>query len=206
MRLRSLGRAAATLAGGTVALTVAASTASAAGPVGAPSNALPAATADCAQPSFSQALQTFKDNNWYTLAPGETDDNFQGDGWTLTGGASLTTATLADGQTGTVLNLPAGAMAVSPTICITSAYPTARAMVRDVTGPPGLAYGVGTSLTAVQASGNIPGNTHWALSPPLNLRPANTTGWQEVHFAFTATGKNTDYQIYNLYLDPRCMG
>ena len=65
-------------------------------------------------------LLSFGDSNWYTLTPGESLDNFDGGGWTLTGGAQIQTTDLADGQTGSVLDLPSGSTAVSPTICVDS--------------------------------------------------------------------------------------
>jgi hypothetical protein len=42
--------------------------------------------------------------------PGRAGTNvFTGTGWTLSGGAKVVSATLADGTTGTVLDLPSGA-------------------------------------------------------------------------------------------------
>src|SRR5690242_16460800 len=58
--------------------------------------------------SFSQPFAASRDSNWYTLAPGQDVDSFNGQGWTLTGGAKIVTDTLADGTTGQVLDLPAG--------------------------------------------------------------------------------------------------
>ena len=80
-------------------------------------------TSACSQPSysFSQPFSTVKDANWYTLAPGENVDSFDGTGWTLSGGAKLVTTTLADGTTGTVPDLPTGATAVSPPMCVSAA-------------------------------------------------------------------------------------
>ena len=84
-----------------------------------------AGTSSCTDPALSQPFLPWGDSNWYALAPGEAPDDFAGTGWTLTGGAQIVTTALQDGRTGSVLNLPVGAKAVSPTICLTSACPTA---------------------------------------------------------------------------------
>ena len=79
------------------------------------------------------------DSNWYTMMPGESPDTFNGSGWTLTVGRNSHDAA-AGGRTGSVLNLPSGAEAVSPTVCVNSDYPTARTMVRDVAGAEGVQF------------------------------------------------------------------
>ena len=85
--------------------------------------ATPVQTSACSEPSyaFSQPFSSVKDSNWYTLAPGQSVNSFDATGWTLSGGAKLVTTTLADGSTGTVLDLPAGATAVTPPMCVSAA-------------------------------------------------------------------------------------
>src|SRR5438874_1204907 len=83
-------------------------------------------TSQCKEPTLTQPFQDAGDNNYYVLAPGQTPGNFEGTGWTLSGGASIKTTTLADGSTGYVLDLPSGSKAVSPSFCVTSLYPTER--------------------------------------------------------------------------------
>src|SRR5579875_1844255 len=83
-------------------------------------------------PVFSQPFQPFGDSNMYTLAPGQSPDNFTGSGWTLSGGATLTSASLADGASGKTLQMTYGSEAVSPILCVQSNYPTARMEVRDL--------------------------------------------------------------------------
>jgi hypothetical protein len=100
----------------------------------------PVDTSICSNPVLSQPFVSAGDFNWYMLMPGETPGNFDGSGWTLSGGAKIVTTTIADGSTASVLDLPSGSRAVSPTICVTSAYPTARAMVRDVVGSEGIFF------------------------------------------------------------------
>src|SRR6202007_2713862 len=97
-------------------------------------------TSECGEGEFSQPFTSFKDNNWYTLVPGQSAEGFNGEGWELSGGASVQTTTLPDGSTGTVLDLPSGSKAVSPRTCVTSWYPTARAYVRNVVGGEGVQF------------------------------------------------------------------
>lgn len=170
----------------------------------------PVKTSACSQPdyAFSQPFTSVKDSSWYTLAPGQSPDSFDGTGWTLTGGAQLVTTTLADGSTGTVLDLPAGATAVSPPMCVSAAYPAARTDVRDLVGPPSIhlfvAYTNTPSWEKPAAAGTIPGNTSWSDSPPLQLHPGGLYGWQQEVFTLTNGVKGTHAQVYDFYVDPRC--
>ena len=175
---------------------------------GGSAQAAPVKTSACSQPSytFSQPFSSFKDANWYTLAPGQSVNSFDGTGWTLSGGAELATTTLADGSTGTVLDLPAGATAVSPPMCVSAAYPKARAQVRDVTGPPSIhvfvQYTNTPSWDKPLSAGTFAGQTQWVNSQPLDLHPGNLYGWQQEVFTLTNPVKNTDAQVYNFYVDP----
>lgn len=169
-----------------------------------------AQTSACSTPSysFSQPYLTSKDSNWYTLAPGQSADNFDGTGWVLSGGARLVTTTLADGTTGTVLELPAGSKAVSPPMCVDSLYPTARLSVRDVLGPPGLqmyaAYTNTPSWTQPTPTNPLPGSSAWSTSPPMQLHPGDLYGWQDAQYTFENNKKGTEAQLYDFYVDPRC--
>ena len=167
----------------------------------------------CTAPSLSQPFLAWGDSNWYALAPGETADNFTGGGWTLTGGAKIVTTTLKDGTTGAVLDLPRGSSATSPTICLTSDFPTARTMVRNVSGSNGGSVGFSVSYAGT-SSQNDPVQTgtfkttgssgvsgDWALSDPANLDPSTTPGWQLMQITLTANGTK-ESQVYNLYNDP----
>jgi hypothetical protein len=174
-------------------------------------------TSSCTEPTLTQPFLAWGDGNWYALAPGETADHFTGAGWTLTGGAKVVTATLEDGTTGSVLDLPRGSAAVSPTICLTSDYPTARAMIRNVSGSNGGSVGfsvsyAGTSTATApiqtgtfKTTGSAGVAGAWALSAPANLDPSTTPGWQLMRITLTATGPK-DFQVYNLYNDPMMRG
>ena len=209
--LFSRGARATGLAGLVAALlgVVAAHPASAATTAAIPMSSTSTDTGACASPSLSQTFLSTKDRNWYTLAPGQSPDGFNGLGWTLTNGAQVVTTQLQNGQTGSVLNLPSGAVAVSPPICVTSDYPTARSLVRNVVGGEGVQFYVSYAGTRTweqpKNTGQLHGQkTNWTTSDPVNLQPDNhTMGWQIVRFAFVAGGRTSDFQIYNFYVDPR---
>jgi hypothetical protein len=167
-------------------------------------------TSWCAMPSFSQPFLSLGDRNWYTLVPGETPGSFDGTGWQLSGGASIITTTLADGSTTSILDMPSGSTAVSPPICVTSDYPRARTMVRDVRGSEGVSFYVGYEGTNTwdtpRNTGQVHGRqTNWSLSDPVNIQPENVPGWQPVRFTLVAGGKRSDFQLYDFYVDPRFM-
>lgn len=169
----------------------------------------PIDTSGCAAAALAQPFLAARDANWYSLAPGQSIDSFSGAGWTLSGGASTVTTTLADGTTGTALDLPSGATAVSPVICLTSQYPVARMQVRDLAGAEGVAFNVeylGTNTANTpKNTGQVHGQgTAWSTSDQVNLQPNNQTGWQEVRLVLTGKGTKSHFQVSNLYIDPRC--
>jgi hypothetical protein len=145
------------------------------------------------------------DSRWYTMTPGEAPDAFAGTGWLLTGGAKITTQTLADGSTGTVLDLPAGSTALSPPMCVDSTYPLARMETRTLGKAPDNSTKFFTERVGSSTlSGGIPvlGTTSWAASPPDNVAGAGA-GAAQVQFKFVAGNKAADLQVYNLWIDPR---
>jgi hypothetical protein len=166
-------------------------------------------TSSCSDPVLSQPFLAWGDQDWYTLAPGESANSFDGTGWTLTGGASIASTTLLDGTTGPVLDLPSGASAVSPSMCVSTDYPTARTLVRNVLGSQGVQFAVAYEGTKTwgdpKTTGEIGGEQDtWTASDPFKLHPqGGVDGWQIVRFTFTAGGKAGDSQLYDFYVDPR---
>jgi hypothetical protein len=168
-------------------------------------------TSMCGGNELSQPFLYANDYNWYTLVPGQQPGSFGGEGWELSGGASVVSTTLADGSEGQVLNLPSGSKAVSPIICVTSQYPTARTLVRDLKGSEGVFFYVsyaGTSTWATpKNTGQVHGNnTSWTLATPVNMQPYNVPGWQPVRITLIPGGKTSLFQLYDLYVDPRMGG
>ena len=169
----------------------------------------PGDTSACSAPTLTQAFLCARDRNWYTLVPGQAPDSFTGAGWTLSGWARIVDAELEDGQTGPVLDLPSGARAVSPAICVTSHDPAARAMVRNVTGGQGVAFYISYAGRRTWAEPRKTGQFHgrhgtWTPSTRINLLPSHrTSGWQIARFVFVGGGKRSDFQVYDFYVDPR---
>lgn len=166
------------------------------------------ATASCAAPALTQPFAAFGDSNSYALLAGESIDSLAGTGWTLAGGAKVVKSTLLDGTTGSVLDIPSGALAISPPLCVTAAYPTARAIVRSVAGSSGISAYVGylSASPTLVATGSIVGTKAWTLSPALRINPSPVTGWQLAWFAFVGTGSGSENQLYDFYVDPRMKG
>ncbi len=160
---------------------------------------------NCSAPTLTQPYLSAGDSNWYTLMGGQATDDFNGGGWTLTGGAKIVSTRLADGQTGHVLDLPSGATAVSPTMCVDYTYQTARINVRNVVGKAGVNVAVAYTATRAKraVSGTVSGSgSGWALSNPVNVLPANTNGQQHVTFTLTG-GSGGESQLSNFWVDPR---
>ncbi len=165
-------------------------------------SALPpvADTGPCSDPILSQAFLPLGDTNYYTQAPGFST-------WTMTGGAQIETTTLADGTSGQVLDLPAGSMAVSPNICVTSAYPTARMLIKSLNGGDDISFRVSYSSTNTwtnpHETGHVHGNlSNWTTSDSIQLQPGNGAGWQIVRLTLVPDGGHSEFQVYNLQLDP----
>lgn len=168
----------------------------------------PTSTSGCTAPSLFQPFASSGDTNAYMLLPGETPDNFSGAGWVLSGGAHIVATKVADGQTGSVLDLPSGSFAISPPICVTNGYTTARTEVRNVEGAEGVGFFVTYAgqkgWNTPQNSGQVHGQqTSWTLSDPVNVQPSSAPGWQLVRFGLVPGGKSSEFQIYDFDVDPR---
>ena len=114
---------------------------------------------------------------------------------------------MKNGTTGKVLDLPSGSKAVSPIFCVTNEYPTARTIVRDLSGSQGVYLNVSyegtTTWNKPKNTGQFHGNnTEWTLSGSLNLQPENVTGWQVLSITLVPGGTKSDFQTYNFYIDP----
>ena len=120
-------------------------------------------------------------------------------------------ATRPDGSVGSVLNLPSGAEAVSPPVCVTLAYPTARAYVQNVQGNGAIAVSVGYAGTKSdekpKGSGQLRGQQEeWTVSRAFDVRPqlgGKIEEVRQVRFHFAAIGKNSTSRLSGLYVDPR---
>jgi hypothetical protein len=173
-----------------------------------PALADPTSIATCSTPTLYQPFMALNDRNFYTLAPGGTFDEPTGSGWQFTGGARIVQTTQPDGTVAGVLDVPSKASAVSPVLCITSAYPTARLWVRNLVGSEGVffyvSYNTNGTWTTPKNTGQFHGNQKaWTLSNPMNVQPSNTFGWQQVRFTFIAGGNASRFQVNDFWVDPR---
>jgi hypothetical protein len=164
-------------------------------------------TAECGSPLLSQHFLPANDPNWYAPVPGQDEEGFDAEGWTLSGGAGVVSTTNAKGQQIDALNLPSGSKAISPTVCVTRDYPRARMLVRDLVGSEGVYFYVSYAGTSTwnkpKNTGQVHGTgTAWTLADPINLQPYGVEGWQLVKFTFIPGGKSSLFQIYDFWVDP----
>ena len=163
----------------------------------------------CSAPALTQPFLAWGDQNEYALLPGESSDSFDGSGWSLSGGANIVSAGLYDGTTGPVLDLPSGSEAVSPAFCVNSSFQDARTMVDDVAGDEGVQVYVSYQGTSTWHSpenvGLVNGQQNsWTLSDSVSLQPPpdDVWGWRLARITLIPGGQTSEFQIYDLYVDP----
>jgi hypothetical protein len=171
-----------------------------------------ASTAECAAPSLLQPFSSWKDNRHYVLAPGASFEDPAGGGWQLGNGARIVQETNPDGTVDGVLDLPTGAVAISPTMCVDLDYPTARTWVRTVAGDGDVGvsviYDAGKKAHVAHAVGHVHGDKQrgWGLSGDVKIQPelaGKKEGWRRVAFVLTGGGKSAEFQLDDFYVDPR---
>jgi len=160
------------------------------------------AASTCEGQTFSQPFEALGDFNYYTLVPG-AQFNGPSEGWRLSDGAQIVEAKRPDGSSGGVLDVPEGARAVSPPVCVTLLYPSARVFVRNAEGG-GVRVAVAYASTGVVARvAGVRGQTSWTASEPCGvLRELGGTGEEARYVRFVFTGRVGDTQLYGLYVDP----
>lgn len=203
-RMSRVGRAASLIAGLAAAAVFAAPTAGA-------QAALLGLGSTCTSPSTSKPFTIWGDTNNYEPVTG---GNFQSTtGWTLTGGAQVVTGgdpyVAAAGSKS--LQLPAGATATSPAMCVSFNDPTLRFFDRLATSTGGrvqvtlLYNNLVLGLLPPSAGASNP-TTSW--QPSSVMTTASTLGTitslfnAKVSLRFTAT--SGPIQIDDIYIDPRC--
>lgn len=109
-----------------------------------------------------------------------------------------------------MLDLPSGAQATSPPLCITSDYPRSRLFVRNVSGGEGVSFYVylrNGEWTAPKNTGRFHGDkSDWTLSGGMNIQPSNKPGWQQARFTFVARGTKSHFQVDDFWVDPKMRG
>jgi hypothetical protein len=169
-----------------------------------------AAQAACPNQATRQVFGLFGDFNWYFAAPGGTFEPGTA-AWTLSG-ASLTPGnetyfvnSSSDRQS---LKVPAGASALSPSLCVGAEHPTLRLMARKLSGFNGvlrvdLLYSGGTRLAGtVVNSGQY---LAWRPTQPLDLAAAlsltGTTTTVSVRIRVTADNAGS-WGVDDVFIDP----
>ena len=167
-----------------------------------------------AQHDVSTPFTAWSDSADYALAPGGDFEAGAAD-WTLTKNASLTAGNqpyqIHDTAGASSLELPGGAVATSPPMCIDASYPYFRLFARKLgSGKAGLKVKVlfldEKSNTKESNSGEVKADsTDWTLTDSLKIGvtfDANYgSGAAPVRFQFIAPKDNT-WRIDDLYVDP----
>jgi hypothetical protein len=142
----------------------------------------------CQARTFAPVFAAWGDNALYTLAPGG-DFASGAAGWTLTGSARVDAG---------ALSLPAGASALSPSICVEKNYPSWRFWVKSGGGK--LAVEV-LYPKRTKDSGTVVPSAGWGLSPVLRFSTGQFKGATQIQVRFTASGQRV--QLDDVYIDPR---
>jgi hypothetical protein len=168
-----------------------------------------AAAEPCAAREFAKVFAPWNDRRLYTLAPGG-DFETQAEGWTLEGPAVLA-ADSSPFQLGAALGassleLPAGATALSPPICVERGFPSFRFVARSATGEKAVlkvqvVYADGRRKSA----GRWKSAGEWTPTRKLSLAQGRFKvrrgGSALVQLRFAAIDGTT--RIDDVYIDPR---
>jgi hypothetical protein len=176
--------------------------------------AAPAAadTTSCPVPASSPVFSVIGDQaNYFPLPDGSFDDGAAG--WTLTGGASVVSGGEPYNASGSSnpqsLNIPPGGSAISPPICVTSAFPSWRFFAQSNGGSSLQASVLWTNPWGM--SGTLPEPTlwgsnfnSWAATSPLALGSLLAPGVVMTNrFRFTVPASaGGSWQIDDVYVDP----
>jgi len=199
---------------------IAASVAAAALAVGAPSASaglLVASAPDCSAKPTSQPFAFTGDLTNYVLAPGGTFESASApDAWDLNGRASIVSGNepwnVAGARHSKSLQLPPGASAVSPVMCVGIDHPTVRFFGknnRSLLSTLAVSVTIETSLglTVEAPVGVILPNGQWKAEPKqlvvANLLPLFPGERTPVQFRLTSVGLGT-WSVDDFYLDPKC--
>ena len=92
---------------------------------------------------------------------------------------------------------------MSPPVCVTLLYPSARVFVRNAEGG-GVRVAVAYASTGVVARvAGVRGQTSWTASEPFSVLPELGGAGEEARYVrFVFTGRVGATQLYGLYVDP----
>lgn len=163
---------------------------------------------NCSYPNATTVFSQWQDQGHYELAP-EGGLEGGGTGWALSGGAHLVAANedhfLNGAEDHTALELPFGASATSPPVCVDETTPSFRLMTENL-GAKGSKLHVtvtyelakGPKAQQTDATSSASG---WQPTAPLQLQ---TDGEAErvARITFTAKDPKTAFLVDDLYVDP----
>jgi hypothetical protein len=164
---------------------------------------------ECVAGPMSRPFLAFGDLRSYAPAPNGDFSDASGGGWQFAGGAAIAAAGGRSGAANGVLNLPAGATALSPLMCVDLDYPTARTWLA---GAGSLNIQVVYPDTAKKkldpkSVADIKGSSLglWKLSSDFDVHPqigGKLAGWRRVAFVLTNTSKNAAAALHADTLPP----
>lgn len=164
--------------------------------------------APCEARTFARVFEPWNDSRLYTLAPGG-DFETLAEGWTLEGAtvaADSSPFVLGAALGASSLELPAGAVALSPPICVQRGYPSFRLAARTVsTDQAVVKVGVVYADGRVKKTGRLKPAADWAVTRKLSLAQGRfrvrrgESALVQLRFAVTAGTARLD----DVYVDPR---
>jgi hypothetical protein len=165
----------------------------------------------CPSAPLSQPFSKFNDTNWYELVP---NGDFEGStaGWTLSGKAALASGSESYAVTGKLgkssLELPAGASATSPFMCVDKSYRTMRFFARSEGGSSSVSVQVlykTPNGPYVGNVGTVSPSSSWAPTEklPTLAAPASAESNGTAQVSIRVTAKSGLSRVDDVYLDPR---
>ena len=167
------------------------------------------ASAACPTSPSTAALASYGDSSAYTLLTGGSFES-GAPGWSLSN-AAVTGGSGANGSVHSLVIQPNGT-AVSPTLCVSTEYPSFRFFVRQVSGASpisslnvSLRWTILGMLPVTTQVATLKPGTSWTLTPVLSLAKAlpllSSTQVLTISVAFQSSFGGT-WAIDDVYIDP----
>jgi hypothetical protein len=162
----------------------------------------------CAERTFARVFEPWHDRRLYTLAPGG-DFETAAEGWTLEGASVAADSSpflLGSALGASSLELPAGATALSPAVCVERGYPSFRLAARTVGAEKAVVkVSVVYADGSVKKAGRLRPAADWHVTRKLSLAQGRfrvhrgESALVQLRFAVTAGTARLD----DAYVDPR---
>jgi hypothetical protein len=170
------------------------------------------ANAACPAAAISHPFAAFGDNAAYALAPGGSFES-GAPGWALTGAGVVSgneSYNVGGGGSHSLAIRPTG-VAVSPALCVSTAYPTFRFFARRTSGTWGvlnviLRWSEASGATHETTVAAIQSGTSWTVTPALKLATTLPL-WQagstlSARLVFKPEAYGGAWAIDDVYVDP----